>query len=104
MKKPTTLIFRPCTTLCRLVLLAWIATSSFLMLTPSAAGKDLKVAEDSGKLEVSNDSVAIAFGEKDGLVEITLSARDSGKSQAMCRSFRPAPAKRGGRFRPDRLA
>ena len=94
MKKPTTLIFRACAYLYRFSLLALVATSSFSMLTHSAAGKDLKVAETSGKLEVSNDSVAIAFSEKDGFVEITLSAKDSGKSQALCRSFRPASAKR----------
>ncbi len=94
MKKPTTLISRACVYLCRFSLLALVATSSFSMLTHSAAGKDLKVAETSGKLEVSNDSVAIAFSEKDGFVEITLSAKDSGKSQALCRSFRPASAKR----------
>ena len=94
MKKQTTLIFRACAYLYRFSLLALVATSSFSMLTHSAAGKDLKVAETSGKLEVSNDSVAIAFSEKDGFVEITLSAKDSGKSQALCRSFRPASAKR----------
>jgi arylsulfatase A-like enzyme len=49
MKKQTSLITRPCTALCRLVLLACVTTSSFSLLTPTAAGKDLKVAEAAGK-------------------------------------------------------
>ncbi len=49
MKKQTELIFRPCAYLYRLSLLALVATSSLLMLTPSAAGRDLKVAEASAR-------------------------------------------------------
>ena len=66
---------------------------AFFVASPVQAG--LTVQQGSGKLGVSNDFVELAFTENHGLVEITLSAKDpAGKSQVLCRSFRPAPDKR----------
>ena len=63
---------------------------ALVVVLPARAGLTVKHAP--GKLDIANEFLDLTFGEKDGRVEITLSARNpAGESQVLCRSFRPTP-------------